>query len=74
MSASTASASRNPGVPYSLSIKSSIIDSSNGTNAADIYCPLAGCRCLILRKGSAQLVERDSGPVSAFVDACERSC
>lgn len=59
--------SRNPGVPFSQEIKDRLAASAGQTNEYDIYCPLAGCRCLILRKGHAQLVNRKADVVSAYL-------
>lgn len=62
------SSSRNPGVPYSADqLREKLVDDA-GNNATDLYCPLGGCRCLLLRKGSARLVKRDGEAVSDHTD------
>lgn len=60
------SSHRNPGQAYSASLREKLV-SDDGTNASDIYCPLAGCRCLLLKIGSAKLVERTGEAVSCSV-------
>ena len=67
MQASTvASTSRNPGEPYSGDLRTRLVTAAN-TNAFDIYCPLAGCRCILLRKGTAELAKRNGEPVRALL-------
>lgn len=63
----TASTSRNPGVPFTPELlqEKKLVDSA-GNNATDIFCPLGGCRCLILKKGSAKLVKRNAEAVSQY--------
>jgi hypothetical protein len=36
----------------------------SGKNTADILCPKETCRCVILRKNAATLVERDGSKVT----------
>lgn len=70
-----ASGSRNPGQPYSEALRPSLVAAEDGqTNAYDIYCPLGGCRCLLLRKGSATLVARSAAAVRAGICALEIEC
>ncbi|BGP51237.1 hypothetical protein JCM10450v2_007166 [Rhodotorula kratochvilovae] len=33
-----------------------LVDKETGTNTADLYCPRAECRCLLLRRGAGKLV------------------
>lgn len=34
----------------------SLVDTATGTNAADLFCPRAECRCLLLRRGAGKWV------------------
>ncbi|KAI9322864.1 Mss4-like protein [Dichotomocladium elegans] len=34
-----------------------IVDPNTGKNRGDIFCPIARCRCLVIRKGAAELIE-----------------
>jgi hypothetical protein len=52
------SSSRNPGLAFTAELFQDKLVDASGSNATDIYCPLGGCRCLILRRGSAKLVKR----------------
>lgn len=63
--APSSSTSRNPGSPFTAGLLSEKLVDSAGNNATDLYCPLGGCRCLMLRKGSAKLVKRDGDAVSS---------
>ncbi|KAI9493704.1 Mss4-like protein [Zychaea mexicana] len=36
-----------------------IVEPDTSRNAADILCPLDKCKCLVIKKGAAVLVERD---------------
>ena len=64
MSSEVASTSRNPGTAYSASLQEKLVAPGDSTNAFDMYCPLGGCRCLMLRQGSARLVKRSAAAVS----------
>lgn len=35
----------------------------SGKNSADVLCPKENCKCVILRKNAATLVERDGSKV-----------
>ncbi|GAA6049173.1 hypothetical protein JCM3770_003291 [Rhodotorula araucariae] len=37
-----------------------LVDAGTGANAADLYCPRAECRCLLLRRGAGKLVRGHS--------------
>ncbi|ORY06062.1 Mss4-like protein [Basidiobolus meristosporus CBS 931.73] len=51
---------KNPGVPLSEVANPASLVTEDGHNAYDLYCPLADCRCLILRKGVGKLVDMES--------------
>lgn len=40
----------------------------SGKNSADVLCPKENCKCVILRKNAATLVERDGSKVSSGVN------
>ncbi|ORX46530.1 Mss4-like protein [Hesseltinella vesiculosa] len=42
----------------------SLYNPETNKNTADIFCPKEGCRCLIIRKNTAVLVERDADKLS----------
>lgn len=63
-SSGATSTRRSPGEAYSADLAAQLKDESTGLNATDIYCPLGGCRCLLLRKGNATLVQRSAEAVS----------
>ncbi|TNY23822.1 Mss4-like protein [Rhodotorula diobovata] len=39
----------------------SLVDTATGTNAADLFCPRAECRCLLLRRGAGNWVRGHAG-------------
>lgn len=47
----------------SLSLEA-ILDSDANKNKADLLCPKEGCKCVILRKNTAVLVQRDGAKVN----------
>ncbi|GAA6010488.1 hypothetical protein JCM10207_001329 [Rhodosporidiobolus poonsookiae] len=51
---------RSPGAPFSRFALAGgvekLVDPETGLNAADLYCPRAECRCLLLRRGTGKLV------------------
>lgn len=38
----------------------------SGKNVADVFCPKENCKCVILRKNAATLVERDGSKVRSI--------
>jgi hypothetical protein len=40
-----------------------LVDSSSQKNTADILCPKEGCKCVVLKKNTATLVEREGSKV-----------
>jgi GNAT superfamily N-acetyltransferase len=53
--------------PGQLLVSQSDLADASGLNKGKLYCPRRQCRCLLLRKGAARLVERSSEPVSPFI-------
>jgi hypothetical protein len=47
----------------SLSLEA-ILDKDTNKNKADLLCPKEGCKCVILRKNTAVLVQRDGAKVT----------
>lgn len=40
-----------------------LVDSSSQKNIADILCPKEGCKCVVLKRNTATLVEREGSKV-----------
>lgn len=62
---------RNPGRKLGSSAVGGIeavVDKETGTNSADLFCPRAECRCLLLKKGAGNFVR---GHKSDFEVRCE---
>lgn len=49
---------------------SQIVEKETAANAADIFCPIETCRCLVIRKGAAKLVERQGNKASFILASC----
>lgn len=43
-----------------------IVDPSTNKNVANIVCPISTCKCVIIRKGAATLVERVENKVCCW--------
>ncbi|KAI8339168.1 Mss4-like protein, partial [Chlamydoabsidia padenii] len=48
---------------HALSLEA-ILDKDTNKNKADLLCPKDGCQCVILRKNTAVLIERDGSKLS----------
>ena len=44
-----------------------IVESGTNKNAGDIMCPIETCKCLVIKKGAAILVERDGSKVNIYL-------
>ena len=44
-----------------------IVEPGTNKNAADIICPIDKCKCLVIKKGAAILVERDGSKVNIYL-------